>query len=533
MTKDFIPLPERQRRLAVMGVMLALFLAALSQTVVATAMPGIIADLGGFDRYTWASTAYLVASTVAIPIAGRLADLYGRRVFFMLGIAVFVLGSVPAGMSQSMSQLVACRVVQGIGGGVIVITCMAAIADLFPPGERGRFQGLTGLVYGMAAVIGPALGGFITDHLSWPWIFVLKVPAGLAVLFLIARTFPPVRPRTRDRGLDYAGMAALVLAVAPVLVALSRSGLEGGGDPLQTVGLLVFGLAMAAVFVAIESRSASPIMPLTIYAERTVAVGAAAMFLSGFVMYGSVLFVPLFFQGVLGASATSSGAFLTPLVLAVVLGAVLSGRTLSRHGGRYRAQGLLGTAFMAAGAWLLSTMDETASFARAVAYIVVMGLGLGAIMPVFNTAVQNSVPYGFVGAATAALQFHRLVGGTLGLAVMGAAMTRGFSRRIEETLADSVRAALPPGRLDALKENPQALMDPSAADALKAGLAEPGADGARLAEMLLDALYAALSGAVGDALTLGAAAAALSVLAALFIRMRGDTAAARDERFRP
>ena len=462
-TSDFIPLPRRQLLLALTGVMLAMLLAALSQTIVATAMPRIITDLGGFDRYTWASTAYLVAAAVAIPIVGRFSDLYGRKIFFLLGITIFMIGSVPTGLSQTMTQLIAFRAIQGIGGGIIMTTSLVAIADLFPSQERGKFQGLLGLVYGIASVVGPTLGGVITDKLSWNWIFLFNVPAGIPVLLLIARTFPQIRPEVRKRSLDYPGMATLILAIVPILLALSWGGVQYEWSSPQTIGFLAFGLAMAAAFVVIESRSDFPIMPLNVYRSRTVIVSVVVMFLSGLALYGSIMFVPLFFQGVLGASATSSGNFLTPMMLAIVFGAVLSG-ILLRRAGRYRIQALLSTGLMTMGMFLISTMDERTSFTGVVGSIVVMGLGLGGTLPVFTVAVQNSVPFRFRGFATSLLLFYRLVGGMMGLAVLGVVLTTRFSRRLEGMLSDTVRAALSPDRLDAIKTNPRVLFDPSTTD---------------------------------------------------------------------
>ena len=523
MVRDFVPLPRRQLLLTLTGVMLAMFLAALSQTIVATAMPRIITDLGGFDRYTWASTAYLVASAVAVPIVGRLSDLYGRRIFLLLGITVFMIGSVPTGMSQTMTQLIAFRAIQGIGGGIIMTTSFVAIADLFPPEERGKFQGLIGLVFGMASVIGPTLGGVITDNLSWNWIFLFNVPAGIPVLLLVARTFPRIRPEVEKRSLDYPGMATLILAVVPILLALSWGGVQYAWSAPQTIGFLAFGLAMAAAFVVIESRSESPIMPLDVYRHRTVAVSMIVMFLSGLAMYSSIMFVPLFFQGVLGVSATSSGSFLTPMMLAVAFGAILSGLLLQRTG-RYRIQALFSTGLMTAGLFLISSMNEETSFAGAVGYIVIMGLGLGGTLPVFTVAVQNSVPFRFRGLATSMLMFYRLVGGMMGLAVLGVVLTKRFSWRLEGALSDTVRASLSPGRLDAIKNNPQVLFDPSTTDMLRAEFAEAGADGVRMADSLLDALNAALAGAVGDTLTVGAVAISLSIVAVLFLGTPGGSA---------
>ena len=515
--QDFVQLPRRQLVLAMTGLLLALFLASLDQTVVATAMPRIIADLGGFDRFTWVTTAYLVASTTAVPIVGRLTDIYGRKVFFVAGIVIFLIGSVLAGFSQTMNQLIAFRAVQGIGGGMIMVNSFTAIADLFPPETRGKYQGFLGVVFGMSSVIGPTLGGFITDNISWGWVFLVNVPIGLPVLLLIAFLFPAIRPEVENRKHDYAGMVTLVLAVVPILLALSWGGVQYGWATPQVIGLLVFGAAMAVAFVTIEHRSDSPIMPLEIYRNRMVAVSLVVTFLTGFGMFGGIIFIPLFFQGVLGASATSSGSFLTPMMLGIVVGATLSGQLLARTGLRYRVFGLAGTAAMALGLFLVSTMDESTSFARAVAYIVIMGMGLGSTFPTFMLAVQNSIPFNLMGAATSALQFFRSIGGMLGLALLGALMANRFASKFDESLPESVRGVLPAERIEAIKENPQALVDPSALAELQSRFA--GADGQQMADQFLTALKASLSGAIGDVFTVSVVLVAAALLATVFLKL--------------
>ena len=519
--RDFVQLPRRQVILTMAGLLLAMFLAALDQTVVSTAMPRIIADLGGFDRYTWVTTAYLVASIVSVPIVGRLTDIYGRKIFFIGGIAVFLVGSVLAGMSVSMNQLIASRAIQGLGGGVIMANSFVAIADLFPPEERGKFQGFLGVVFGMSSVIGPTLGGFITDNLSWNWIFLVNVPVGLPVLILIAWLFPKIAPEVESRKLDYPGMVTLILAVTPALLALSWGGVQYAWGSPQVIGFLAFGLTMGVAFVIIESRSDSPIMPLEIYRNRMVAVSLLATFLTGFGMFGAIIFVPLFFQGVLGASATSSGSFLTPMMLGIVFGATLSGQLLSRTGGHYRIQAIIGTGLMFLGAILISTMDTSTSFIRAVGYIIVMGVGLGTTFPTFTLSVQNSVPFRLMGISTSALQFYRSVGGMLGLAVLGAVMASRFASKLGEIVPENITAAMPPGQLDAIKDNPQALVDPSAVERLRDGFAQAGPDSARMVETLLGSLKSALAGAISDVFILSAVVIGLSLVVSLFLHRSG------------
>ena len=524
MEKDFVQLPAKQVMLAMLGVMLAMFMAALGQTVVATAMPVIIADLGGFDRYTWAAIAYLVAATVSIPIVGRLTDLYGRKVFLVLGIVIFIGGSIPAGMSQTMNQLIAFRAIQGIGGGTIMAYGFLVTADLFPPEVRGRYQGLISLVYGVASVIGPTLGGIITDVLSWNWIFFINIPIGIPILLLIIRTFPPIRPEVQNRSLDYLGMVTLALSVIPILIALSIVGVYYAWDTPQVIGFLAFGLVMTAIFAIVESKAVTPIMPFEIYRFSVVAVSTTVAFLAGFGLYGTIIFLPLFFQGVLGASPTSSGGFLTPLILGIVFGAIVSGRMLAKRDGRFRRQALISTGLMALGMYLISTMDVNISSTAVVGYVVIMALGLGGVLATFNLAVQNAVPFRLVGTATSALLFYRLIGGTLGLAVLGVVMTHRFSARVEETVSDAVRAALGPGQLDAIKDNPRVLIDPAALDVLRAEFAEMGTKGAQMADALLGTLHSALAEAVGDVFAIGVVVVALSVVLSLFLKVaKGDS----------
>ena len=530
MARGFTELPQKQQRLAVAGVLMAMFMSVLSQTILATAMPTIIADLGGFDRYTWTSTAYLVTSTVVIPIAGRLSDIYGRRIFLILGLTLFTICSIPAGLSQTMNQLVAARALQGIGGGIITASCFAAGADLFPPHKRGNYQALSGLAFGVAAVAGPLLGGYITDHFSWHWIFLLNVPAGIPVL-LLSLVFPKLVSEVEDRRLDFPGMAALALSVVSVLVGLSW----GHGTSAPALALVVFGLVMGVVFVAIESKSEYPIMPLEIFRHPTVAVSIIVVLLTGFGLYGSLLFTPLFFQAAMDTSAAGSGRALAPMLLGLVLGAILSGKLIARTGGHYRAQAMVSTAILAAGMYLLSTMGEHATLAQGMGYVFATGIGVGGTLSTFRLAVQNSVPFRLVGVSTSALQFFRLASGTVGLALLGTMMTRCLSTRLDEALPASVKAALAPGQLDAIKNDPRALVDPAAADTILSGLTVAGPEGAELSEALLTSLNAALTGAVGDVFAASALVVGLALVASMFLRTpaHAQQAMQRGERMPP
>jgi EmrB/QacA subfamily drug resistance transporter len=515
---DFPVLPRRQVVLTMGGVMLAIFLASLDQTVVGTAMPRIIADLGGFDRFTWVTTAYLVASTTSVPIAGRLSDMFGRKRFYIGGIIVFLVGSSLAGFSQTMNQLIMFRAIQGIGGGVMMAIAFVSVGDLFPPAERGKYQGFLAAVFGLSSVIGPTLGGFITDALSWHWIFFLNIPIGIPIVLLFVRYFPQIRPSPPEHRLDYAGMAALILAVVPLLLGLSWGGVQYEWASPQVIGALLLSAFMTVAFIVLELRSPEPIMPPEIYRNSVVSLSLLATFLTGFGMFGAIIFIPLYFQGVLGASATSSGSFLTPMMLGVVVGAGLSGQALSRLGGHYRTQGLIGIVLMSVGMGLVSTMGTETEYAQAVAYIVVMGFGLGVTFPSFTIAVQNAVPHRVMGVATSAIQFYRSIGGTLGLAIMGSLMASRFSSSVFGSLSDRISQAIPRDQINDLVNRPQALMDEKALAGLRAGFERFGPQGVDMADELVETLQTSLSSAINYVFIIAVAIVSASFVVMLFVR---------------
>ena len=533
---DFAPPPRRQVTLSMVCVGLAMFLAALNQTVVASIMPLIVADLGGFDRYTWPSTSYLVAATVSYPIVGRLSDIYGRRVFLVAGIATFIAGSALVGVSGSMNQVIGFRVVQGIGGGIVMTCCYVSIGDLFRPEDRGKYQGILGAVYAVATVAGPVMGILVAEWLSWNWAFLFIALAGVPVLALTARFYPRPKSLPGQRELDYPGMAALVLAVAPVALALSSIGVLYAWNSAQSIGLLAFGLGMAALFVLIESRSRSPIMPLGIYRLRAVAVAVIVTLMTSVSLHGFILFLPLYFQVAQGVSATQAGTLLIPMLLGLVLGAIVGGQLLSRTGGRYRLLVVTGTALMAGGMYLFSTLSDGGGFAQSSPilfsqiYLVITALGYGSVVATLSVAVQNAVPYRNLGVATAALQFCRSLGGMIGLAVTGVVMVQSFRAGIGAVVSDNVRAALPEGLLDAVKEDPRAVLDRATAQALRETVAETGGGDVSVADSLLNALNLALTQALSDVFTFLWVAVALAFAVALFLRMRSDIDHGREQK---
>ena len=522
------PISTSQMRLTLGGMMLAMFLASLDQTIVATALPQIVGDLGGFDRFTWVATAYIVASTTVVPLAGTIADVYGRRWLYIIGISVFLVGSVLAGLTPTMSGLIGARAVQGVGGGIMMALSFVIIGDLFPPAERGKYQGLVASVFGISSVIGPTLGGFITDNLSWRWVFFINIPLGVIILIAFFIAFPNIRPTTKRR-IDFLGAGLLILGIVPLLMALTWGGANNDWRSVQVIGAFAISAVALVSFVLVEMRTKDPLLPLKVFGNRLVLIPMIAVFLTGFAMFGAFIFIPLLFQGALGASATSSGAFLTPMMLGMVFGAALSGQILSRTGGHYRWQGLVGLAIMGVGFGMLSTVSVNIQFGEAVLWAVVMGVGLGVTFPLFTIAIQNAVPYQYLGITTSATQFFRSIGGSIGLAVLGAVMLTRFSRAVDASLPPEAARILSAGPLAEMVKNPNVLINPNALDAFRSAFTQIGGEaGAQMANQILDVLRASLASAIGDLFLLALVMVALSFVVTIFIKEiplkgRGDS----------
>ena len=500
------------------GVMIAMFLSALDQTVVSTALPRIIADLGGFDRYTWVSTSYLVASTAVLPIVGRLTDIYGRKWFIVAAIVVFLIGSVLAGLSQTMNQLIVFRAIQGLGGGSIMAIAFVAVGDLFPPAERGKNQGYVASVYALSSILGPILGGLITDQLSWNWIFYINLPLGIPLIVLFIFYFPQVRLEPARHKLDVLGVVTLILSVVPLMLALSWGGVQYSWGSPQVAGFMALSLVMVLLFIFIETRAEQPIVPLHLFKNRVLSSSLIAVFFTGFAMFGGIIFVPLYAQGVLGQSATSTGTIMTPMMLGMVVGATLSGQALSRLGGHYRTQGLVGLSILVVGLFLVSRMTAETSFPVALFNLIVMGFGLGTTFPTYTIAIQNSVSHRFMGVATSAAQFFRSMGGMLGLAVLGSVLTNRFSSNFMGSVSPEVETVLTTERLSALSRNPQELVNAEAQAGLQQVFADAGPQGIGLLEQLMESLRSSLSSAIADVFTISVFVIIIAIVATLFLK---------------
>src|SRR2546429_5617126 len=394
------------------GTMLPSLLAALDQTIVGTAMPRIVAELNGLSYYSWVITAYLVASTIMVPIAGKLGDLFGRKPFLLVGMIGFVVASALCGQSHGMLELVVFRTIQGIFGGMLFATVFAVIGDLFPPSQRARLAGLFGAVFGLSSIIGPTAGGYITDSWGWRWVFYVNLPVGLIAVLLVLVTMPYVRSSASSRDIDFPGAAALVAGLVPLMVALSITRDHGWTSP-EVLSLLAVAAVILAVFFVIEMRSDHPIVPFSLFKNSTFSVSMIVGFLTGFGMFGTIVFVPLIYQGVLGVSATNSGQLLTPMMLGLIVASTLVGQAMVRIR-YYRFLGTAGIVVMLVGMWLLSQVTVTTSRLEGVRDIVLVGAGLGTTFPLYLTAVQTALPRNFLGVASSQIQFWRQIGGTHG-----------------------------------------------------------------------------------------------------------------------
>ena len=497
--------------LAVAGLMLALFLVALDQTIVGTALPQVIADLEGFERYAWVTTAYLLASTAMIPVIGKLGDIYGRKWFILGGILVFLVGSALCGAAWGMTELIIFRGIQGLGAGMIFANIFTSVADIFPdPARRAKYQGLFFSVFALSSVVGPAMGGWITDNLDWRWVFYVNLPLGLFSLLALPFVLPQ-SGRRRDARIDYAGAVTITASVVALLLALSWVGEGYEWDATRVLWGFAVSAVLLAVFIPLELRAPEPIIPLSLFGERVFATGAALMFLVGIGMFGIILYVPLFVQGVLGQTATNSGTVLTPLVLAMTATGMLGGLIISRVK-RIKPFTLLGTIVMTFGVYLLTTLGVGSSTLTVAMFLAVTGLGLGLIMPTVTLAVQSTVPVEILGVATSSTQFIRSLGSTVGTAVVGSLVTRGYA----EDLAANAPPQAPEQLVSAL-DNPQALVSDEARDAL-AGAASAFPGGERVVDGVVNVAREALSGSIHDGFVFILVAVGASILAALVMK---------------
>jgi EmrB/QacA subfamily drug resistance transporter len=432
-------LDHRKVMVAFSGLLLVMLLAALDSTIVSTALPTIVGELGGLEHLAWVVTAYLLAQTVVTPVYGKLGDLYGRKVVLQAAIVIFLVGSALCGLSGNMTQLIVFRAVQGLGGGGLNVTTQAIVGDIVPPRERGKYQGFFGAMFGLASIAGPLLGGFFTTHLGWRWIFYVNLPLGVVALLVLAATLPAQSVR-RTHSIDYAGAALLAVVLSALTLVADLGGMTYPWSSPLMLALMGTALLALVLFAVVERRAAEPVLPPRLFAQRTFFVSTSVGLIVGFALFGSVTYLPVFLQVVKGVSPTRSGLQMVPMMLGMLTTSVISGQVISRTG-RYKLFPIVGTAVMTVGLFLLSRLTVESSTTHSSALMLVLGLGIGMVMQVLVIAVQNSVEYRDLGVATSAATLFRLIGGSLGTAILGAV----FAGRLAANLERALPGGLPSG----------------------------------------------------------------------------------------
>ncbi len=508
-------LPWTRVLVSVLGTLLVMMLAALDQTIVATALPRVVSDLGGFDQFAWVFTVYMLASTISIPVTGKLSDMYGRKWIMVVGVAIFLGGSALCGSAQDMFQLILFRGIQGLGAGSIIANSYTVVSDVFPPAQRGKWAGVVGAVFALAIVAGPLAGGYVTDHASWRWIFLMNLPIGFVALIVILMGMPNVRSAETKSSINYSGVAAFIASVVPLLLALTWAGDEFSWASPQIIGLLMISGFMAVLFILVEKQAREPIIPRFLFTNPIFTVGVIATFLTSITMFGGILFVPLFVQGVIGSSATNAGMTLMPAILSVVLSAIVAGQVISRTG-HYRILAIGGVSIMALGVYLFTTLDANSSGTDAIGYMVVVGVGMGVTLPTFMISVQNAFPHHMLGVVTASLQLFRNIGGAVGTAVLGSFMTIRLGDWLSGSLASVPEKSLPPEVIERLGD-PQVLMDPGVMAEIRR-LAEQEDGGGAALNVVIEGLRATLAAAMHDVFLLGLGITVLAVVVTLFFR---------------
>src|SRR3989442_2269193 len=396
-------LTRRVKILSTAGVMLALLLAALDQTIVGTALPRIVGELNGLDRYSWLITGYLVSSTVMVPIAGKLGDLFGRKPFLIAGMVGFVAASALCGLSKDMNQLIVFRIIQGLFGGMLFASAFTVLADIFPPAQRARMQGFFGGIFGLASIIGPVVGGYLTDHLGWRWVFYVNLPVGILGVLVVLSFLPFVRTTASWRDIDFWGAGTLAGGLIPLLVSLSLAS-QQGWTSFEVLGLMAFGIAMLIAFFIIEQRVNEPIVPFRLFKNRVFALSIVVVFFSALGTFGMTIFVPLELQGVLGVSVTNSGLLLTPMMGGLIVASILSGQLMVRIK-QYHYLGTVGLVLMMVGIYLMAQTTVATTQATITLAIIVVGLGVGLTFPLYINAVQSGLAHRYLGVGTSQIQF--------------------------------------------------------------------------------------------------------------------------------
>lgn len=489
---------EREKIVTMIGVLLIMLLASLDQTIVDTALPHIITDLQGFNLYTWVTTAYLLTSTVMVPIYGKLSDMFGRKLIFMIGVVLFLIGSAASGAAQNMIQLVFFRGFQGLGAAALMPIAMAVIGDLFDARERGKWQGITGAVFGLSSVLGPTLGGWITHNASWRWVFYVNLPVGIIAMLVLIFLMPSLRSQNAGKArIDYLGAMLLIAGTVPLLLGFTWAGSTYAWISVQTFGLLGASVVFLAAFILydryLEQRNAQPIVDPSLFKNPIFSVSVLVTMITGMGMFSCIVFLPLFAQGVLGMSATSSGLRLVPLMAGLIFSSIISGQLIARTG-KYKIMAFVGMAVTIGGSLLLQRLDINSTTTDLIIAMLVLGFGLGFGMSIYTVIVQNALP-DKIGQATSGLTFFRSIGGTIAVAAMGSVLNSQYVPGYHNALPVALKRTLPAQLINGLND-PNVLLSASTQQQLHGALSKFGTQGSQIYDQLMYAVKVGLTGGI-------------------------------------
>lgn len=502
---------------ALAAVLVTLFFSSLDQTVVATALPVIAAQLKGLDIYAWVFTAYLITSAVTVPIYGKLSDVYGRKPFYIFGLALFIVGSALCGQSRTMMELIIFRGLQGIGAGAMLSMPRATIGDIFSPRERGRWLGVFSMAFGVAAIVGPFLGGWITDQLGWQWVFYINLPVAALALIGIIYALPRVRTPGRVQ-VDWLGTGLLILGLVPMLLAFTWAGSTYPWGSPVIILLFVFSAVVLALFVLAERRAAEPVVPVEFFRVRVFTATNVIGLLFSVGLFGVLLFLPLYVQGVLDLSAENSGAILTPMMGSFIVSAIVAGLLMTRTG-KYKVLALVTAAIAAAGFYLFTRLAFNSSYSTVILYMVVLGLGIGALTPILSVVIQNAFPYRVMGIVNAAQQFVQSLGAVIATPLLGTILANTFSAQLKQLLPPALKQAMAalPAAQQQLLSNPQSLTDAQTQAAIRSQFSAFGAQGASLYQQFIEAIRQSLTAGMNRVFWIGFGVGAAMLLVAIFL----------------
>ncbi len=511
---------RRETLFTMLAVLLVMLLASLDQTIVGTAMPRIITDLQGFDRYTWVTTAYLLTSTVMVPIYGKLSDLFGRKPIFLIGVVLFLIGSAASGASQSMNQLIAFRAFQGLGAAALLPIALAVIGDLFTPRERGKWQGVTGAVFGISSVLGPTAGGWITDNSTWRWVFYVNLPIGIIALLVLIFLMPSLRSKSAGKAsVDYLGATFLILGTVPLLLGFTWAGSTYPWLSWQVLSLFAGAAVFIAAFVLyeayLERHDRQPIIDPSLFKNSIFSVSVIITMITSMGMYGCILFLPLYAQGVLGISATNSGLILTPMMAGIIFSSVISGLLLSRFG-KYKWLAFVGMIVTIGGSLLLQRLDVNSTYGELIIAMIVLGLGLGFSMSLYTTVVQNALPK-VIGQATSGLTFFRSIGATIAVAAMGSLLTSAYVPGFHNALPSAIKQVLP-GKVLSVFDDPNVLLSPDLQKAMVAKFSSFGPQGLAIYHQILEAVKVGLTSGIHNVFVLSTVLMVIAFVAIFFLK---------------